>query len=134
MILWHYLNIRLITDVNNSSAKFYITEIIYKVQNLFNDKLRREEFKRLYKEDFRHKFDLNVLLKAQGKWNKKPGPQRKYYHISNYYPVIDRDDTLSRLQTSKTSKCNGDCWDVFEKLGPISPTEDYWLSECPWRK
>ena len=54
----------------NTNAKVYITELIYKVQNLFSEKQRGEEFKRLYKEDFKHKFELNVLLKAQGKWNK----------------------------------------------------------------
>lgn len=118
----------------NIPAKFYVTELIYKVQNLFSDKQRREEFKKLYREDFQHKFDLNILLKAQGKWNKKPGPQRKYYAINDYYPVIDREDTLSRLQTSKTSQCNGDCCNAYEKLGPIAPTEDYWLSDCPCRK
>lgn len=88
----------------NVLAKYYISDIIYKVQTLFKDNQRMEEFKRLYKQDFEHKYELNKLLKVEGSWNKKPGPQRKYIHVDEYVPVTNDDDTLERLNTSKTSQ------------------------------
>ena len=93
----------------NLCAKYYVTELIYKVQTLFRDKKRIEEFKKLYKEDFDYKFEMNILLRVQGKWEKKPGPQRKYFAVNDYVPVTKDEDTLKRMVTSKTSKCNGDC-------------------------
>lgn len=93
----------------NLCAKYYVTELIYKVQTLFKDKKRIEEFKKLYKEDFDYKFEMNILLRVQGKWEKKPGPQRKYFAVTDYVPVTKDEDTLKRMITTKTSKCNGDC-------------------------
>ena len=112
----------------NVLAKYYISDIIYKVQTLFKDKQRRDEFKKFYKRDFDHKYELNKLLKIEGRWEKKPGAQRKYIHVDEYVPVTDEDDTLERLNTSKTSLCNGDCCDTYERLGSIAVTEDHWVS------
>lgn len=92
----------------NVLAKYYISNIMYKVHTLFRDRRRADEFHRLYKEDFDYKFTLNELLKAQGKWSKEPGPQRKYISVREYVPVTNDPDTLTRLDTKKTSKCSGD--------------------------
>lgn len=88
----------------NSLAKVYISEIMFKVQTLFKDRKRALEFKRIYREEYDYKFELNYFLKVEGKWDKIVGPQRKYIHVNEYKPVINDEETLSRLKTTKTSK------------------------------
>lgn len=100
----HLLKYTLGVRCKNTLAKFYITEIIYKVHSLFADKKRRAEYKRLYKEDFDYKFEINVLLKVHGKWSKSPGPMRSFIPVDDYVPVTESEDILSRLNTTKTSK------------------------------
>lgn len=111
----------------NVLSKYYISDIIHKVQTLFTDKQRRIEFRRLYKQDYEYKYDVNKLITVEGKWDKKPGPQRKYIRVEEYVPVVS-DNTLERMNTSKTSQCTGDCCDTYEKLGTIAVTEDHWVS------
>ena len=118
----------------NMLAKYYITEIMHSVHTLFRDKTRIGHFKRLYSEDLDHKFDINELLQVKGRWSKDPGEQRKYISVSEYIPVVDKEGTLARFDTTKTSVCSGSCWDEYAKLGPIASTEDYWESDCPCRK
>lgn len=93
----------------NACAKYYISEIIHCVQSLFKDTNRIETFRRLYKEDFDYKFEQNNFLKISGTWNKTIGPPREFKQIDRYYPVIDREETLKKLKTTKTSQCSGDC-------------------------
>lgn len=112
----------------NVLAKYYVSEILYKIQSLFKDKERIQKFKALYKKDFEYKFELNTLLKVEGRWTKKPGPQRKYINIDDYIPVIEDEEVKQRMKTSKTSLCNGGCCDEYEKLGPIDANEDHWKS------
>lgn len=81
----------------NIFAKFYLSDIIHKVQTLFRDKKRMNTFKKLYKEDYDYKFTMNELLKAQGKWHKEPGPQRKYIAVDEYVAVTNDPETLERL-------------------------------------
>lgn len=87
----------------NVLAKYYVTEILYKVQSLFQDKDRIAEFKKFHKKDFAMRFDNNCYLKVQGKWCKKPGPKRKYIPIDDYAPIIDDNDTVNRMRTTKTA-------------------------------
>lgn len=84
-----------------------MSEVIYRVQTLFKDKERRREFVKLYEKDFQYKIDRNWFLKVEGKWNKVVGPQRKYIHVDHYVPAIEDSEAFERLNTTKTSICNG---------------------------
>lgn len=89
-------------------AKYYVTEIIYKVQSLFKDIERRKKFKELYEKDFRVKYENCEYSKTNfSKWNKKPGPQRKYIPVDDYVPIISDGDIEERMKTTKTSMCQG---------------------------
>ena len=87
----------------NWGAKYYVTDILHKVHTLFRDKKRKREFLELYEKDYEHKFGINELLKIEGKWNKVPGPQRKFIPVDNYIPVVDEEETMERLKTTKSS-------------------------------
>lgn len=87
----------------NLFAKYYLSEIIYRVQTLFKDRVRRKEFTKLYEKDFQYKIDRNWFLKVEGKWNKIVGPQRKYIDVDHYVPAIEDSEALERLTTTKTS-------------------------------
>jgi hypothetical protein len=91
----------------NLYAKYYLSEIIYRVQTLFKDKARAKEFEKLYENDFKYKIDRNWFLKVGGKWNKVIGLQRKYIAVDRYVQAIDDSEALERLTTTKTSKCDG---------------------------
>ena len=93
----------------NLYANYYLSEMIYLVQALFRDKERNEMFCKMYKTDLEYRFNMNGGLKVHGKWNKVIGAQRKYISVDDYIPVVNDDNTLDRIKTSKTSICKGGC-------------------------
>lgn len=91
---------------------------------------------KVYQEIINQQFEFSkvTFCKVPGNWNKTPFPKRNYEEVTQYLPMVAEKTTLDRMLTSKSSQCEGQCCDSFDKLGPLDLHNDKWVTKCPCRE
>lgn len=120
----------------NRLAREYVTNLLIFISELCDN--CKASFQVQVEIDF-HEFYERVTeaerLQVSGVWNKKPMPRRKYFPIENFIPGMKGDTTvLDRLKTKLRGHCDGKNCLRYEDLGPLSLSDETWLSKCEDRK